>query len=127
MEIKNKKNCYASKREYNNAMEEILRLMNKGEANLTAAEKKQLRTMAEAAESYEEIHYPFPMPETLEEMVEIKLLEKKLTRARLAEMIGISAPKVSQILNKKRKADVDFMKALHTTLEIDGNFILEHA
>jgi len=72
METKNKKNGYASESEYKSAMEEILRLMNKGETNLTPVEKEQLRTMAEAAEIYEDIHYPLPASTTLAETIERK-------------------------------------------------------
>ncbi len=40
-------------------------------------------------------------------------------------MLGISAPKLSQILSGKREPDVPFLKSLHEKLGIDGNFILQ--
>lgn len=116
---------YSTEADYNVAMSEILRIMNKGEVNLTTAEKKKLRRMAEAAQHYESIHYPFPMPGTIVEMVELKMFEKKLNRASLAKMLGIGAPKLSQILNNKRDPDISFLKAIYEKLGIDGNFILE--
>ncbi|MBD0353537.1 MAG: hypothetical protein M3342_06020 [Bacteroidota bacterium] len=60
-----KKISYNNEAEYNAAMEKILALMNKGEKNLTDAEAKKLRSMAEAAQAYEEIHYPLPRPKTI--------------------------------------------------------------
>lgn len=120
-----KKAAYKTEVAYNTAMNEILRLMNKGEANLTKTEKVKLRGMAEAAQTYEAIHYPFPMPKTINEIVKLKMFEKKLNRASLAKMLGIGAPKLSQILNNKREPDVPFLKALHEKLGVDGNFILE--
>ncbi len=123
--MKTVKATYRTEAEYNTAMEEILRLMNKGEGNLTQAEENKLRAMAEAAEAYEAVHYPFPMPKNITEMVEVKMLEKKLNRASLAKLLGIDAPKLSQILNNKRMPDVPFLKAIHQKLGVDGNFILE--
>ncbi len=119
------KNTYKTETDYNSAMAEILNLMNKGEANLTKAEKAKLRSMAEAAQTFEAINYPFPNPRTIGEIVELKMFEKKLNRASLAKILGIGAPKLSQILNNKREPDVSFLKALHEKLGVDGNFILE--
>lgn len=119
------KNTYKTETDYNSAMAEILNLMNKGEANLTKAEKAKLRNMAEAAQTFEAINYPFPNPRTIGEIVELKMFEKKLNRASLAKILGIGAPKLSQILNNKREPDVAFLKALHEKLGVDGNFILE--
>ena len=120
-----KKAGYKTEATYNAAMNEILRLMNKGEANLTKDEKAKLRSMAEMAQTYEALNYPFPMPKTIGEIVELKMFEKKLTRVSLAKMLGIGAPKLSQILNNKREPDVSFLKAIHEKLGVDGNFILE--
>lgn len=43
--------------EYERIMEEILDLMNKGEANLTKGELETIRTMALAAQAYEREHH----------------------------------------------------------------------
>ena len=67
----------------------------------------------------------FPVPKTITEMVELKMFEKKLNRGSLAKILGIGAPKLSQILNNKREPDVTFLKAIHNKLGVDGNFILE--
>ena len=81
--------------------------------------------MAAAIQDYEKSHYPFPMPKTLVEMVELKIFEKKINKVTLAKTLGIGTPKLSQILNGKRPPDVSFLKAIHEKLGIDGNFILE--
>lgn len=81
--------------------------------------------MAKAIQDYEKIHYPFPIPKTIGEIVELKMFERKLNRAEVAKMLGISAPKLSQILNNKIEPDIPFLKALHEKLGIDGDFILE--
>ena len=51
-----------SKEAYKLTMEEIDTLMKKGEKNLRAVELKQLRTLAEAAEIYEDKLQPLPIP-----------------------------------------------------------------
>ena len=81
--------------------------------------------MAGAIQAYEKVHYHLPMPKTIGEIVELKMFEKKLNRVSLAKVLGIGAPKLSQILNNKRDPDVPFLKAIHEKLGVDDNFILE--
>jgi HTH-type transcriptional regulator / antitoxin HigA len=59
-------------------------------------------------------------------MIELKMYENKLNRAKLAEKLGIGKPKLSQILNGKRDPDVAFLKAVYQILHLDPKFILEH-
>ena len=108
-------------------MKEILTLMNKGEGNLSEEEVNKLRTMALSAEKYEDTHYPFPMPKTISEMVELKRFQLKLTQAALADMLGLGKPKLSQILSGKREPDVPFLKAVYKKLDIDPGFLLDNA
>jgi HTH-type transcriptional regulator / antitoxin HigA len=110
---------------YNIALEEIYKLMQKGEENISNKDAENISAMAKAIQEYEKIHHPFPLPKTLTEIVELKMFEKKLNRVKLAKMLGIAAPKLSQILNNKRDPDVPFLKAIHEKLGVDGNFILE--
>ena len=64
-----------SKEAYKLNMKKIDALMKKGEKNLRAAELKTLRTLAEAAETYEDKFQPLPVPESLPEIVRYKLLQ----------------------------------------------------
>jgi HTH-type transcriptional regulator/antitoxin HigA len=59
-------------------------------------------------------------------MVKLIMLEKKLSHGKLAEMLEVGKPKLSQILNGKRKPDLDFIKLAYKKLKIDPTFILEH-
>ena len=117
-----------SKREYHEMMVEIYNLMNKGEGKLTKLESTKLSKMATASELYEENILglkPFKQPETIPELVELKLFEHKMTQAKLAEEIGIAKSKVSEILTGKRKADITFLKGIHKILKIDAGRLLE--
>ena len=109
---------------YSKALTDIHKLMKKGENKLTDKEADTIAAMANAIQDYEKVYYPFPMPKTLSEMVELKIFEKKINRVSLAKTLGIGSPKLSQILNGKRQPDVTFLKAVHEKLDIDGNFIL---
>ena len=117
-----------SKKEYHENMVAIYNLINKGEKNLTKAELKILTAMSIATENYEETVLglkPFKEPETIAEIVELKLFENKMTQASLSDQIGIAKSKVSEILNGKRKADIPFLKGIHKVLKIDAGLLLE--
>lgn len=110
---------------YNKALNEVYKLMQKGEENLTLKDSNKISSIAKSIQDYEKVHYPFPFPKTINEMVELKMFEKKWSKNKLAEILGIGASKLSQILNNKREPDVTFLKAIHEKLGVDGNFILE--
>ncbi|TRZ75397.1 MAG: helix-turn-helix domain-containing protein [Chitinophagaceae bacterium] len=119
-----------SKKEYHKMMIEIYNLMDKGGSNLTKLELKKMSKMSIAAELYEDNVLglkPKKEPETIPELVELKLFENKMTQAKLAEEIGLAKSKVSEILNGKRKADIPFLKGIHKVLKIDAGVLLEIA
>jgi len=116
-----------NEKEYNEAMDKIDALMKKGEAGLTEIEAEALRILAVAAQTYEKTIYSIPAPKTLEGLIELKMYERKLKQKELARLLGIGEPKLSQIMSKKRKPDVAFLKAAHEHLGIDGNVLLEFA
>jgi len=116
------------KKEYHEMMVEIYNLMNKRESKLTKLESTKLSKMAIAAELYEDSILglkPLKETATIPELVELKLFEYKMTQARLADEIGLAKSKVSEILNRKRKADIPFLKGIHKILKIDAELLLE--
>ena len=119
-----------SVKHYHETMVAVYNLMNKGEKSLKKEEMNKLRKMTEAAEKYEDkvlgLRPPFA-PQTLPEMIELKMFEKKLTQTKLAKMLGIANSKLSQILSGKRGPDVAFLKMAHEKLGIDAAFLLTHA
>ena len=118
-----------SKKEYHQTMVEVYELMNKGEHRLNEDELNRLSIMAEAAEKYENdvLHLkPQRPPQSIPEMVELKMFEQKITQSTLAEYLGLSRSKVSEILSGKRKPDVSFLKGIYERLHIDADFLLTH-
>jgi HTH-type transcriptional regulator / antitoxin HigA len=116
-----------NEKDYNATMKKIDALMKKGEANLTDKEAEELRILALAAQAYEKSIYTIPAPKTLEGLIELKMYERKLKQKELARLLGVGEPKLSQIMSKKRKPDVAFLKAAHKLLGIDGNVLLDFA
>lgn len=123
----NRKVKIENEKDYNATMKKIDALMKKGEANLTDKEAEELRTLALAAQAYEKSIYTIPAPKTLEGLIELKMYERKLKQKELARLLGVGEPKLSQIMSKKRKPDVAFLKAAHKLLGIDGNVLLDFA
>ena len=111
--------------DYSKALNKVHSLMKKGEYNITDKDAESITALASMIQAYEKVTYPFPMPKTITDMVELKMFEKKINRVGLAAMLGIDTSKLSQIMNGKRKPDITFLKAVHQKLGIDGNFILE--
>jgi HTH-type transcriptional regulator/antitoxin HigA len=108
------------------ALKKVDALMKKGEKNVTPAESAEIRTLALEIQAYEKERYYVSPPKTLEGIIELRMYEMRLNQASLAKKLGVSTTKLSLILNKKQRPDVIFLKAIHTKLKIDANFILQH-
>jgi HTH-type transcriptional regulator / antitoxin HigA len=125
--LKTKSYQIENEKDYNATMKKIDALMKKGESKLTNKEAEELRILALAAQAYEKSIYIIPAPKTLEGLIELKMYERKLKQKELATLLGVGEPKLSQIMSKKRKPDVAFLKAAHKLLGIDGNVLLDFA
>ncbi len=113
-----------TEKKYNETLQKIDALMKKGEENLTENQFEQLAKMAKEVETYEQQHIILPAPETICEMVEMKLFERRMTQTEFAKRSGLGLPKVNQILKGKRSIDVAFLKAVYTLLGIPADFLL---
>jgi HTH-type transcriptional regulator/antitoxin HigA len=118
-----------SKKDYHQTMIDIYNLMNKGEATLTKSELRKLSEMSVAAEKFEDevLGLKPKTPKTIADAVALKLFENKMNQSELAESMGLTKSKVSEVLNGKRKPDLQFLKGIHKVLKIDAEFLLEHA
>ena len=114
-----------NKEVYELTMKEIELLMSKGEATISNQEQARLRSLAEAAEEYEDTYEPLPAPSSLSDMIRMKMLQLKLKQHYTAKLLGVSEAKLSLIMNGKQKPDIYFVKALHEKLNLDANDILK--
>ena len=83
----------------------------------------ELDLLADLAEEYEMEHYPVGQP-TLAEVLKMRMDEMQLTQNSLAELLGVSTPRVSDYLNGKIKPTFNIAKKMHSNLNIDANLIL---
>jgi len=116
-----------SETDYNQVMRKIDSLMAKGSAHVSKEELAEIRLLAQAAQTYEQSKYSIDAPTTLTGMIEMKMFELRLKQKELAKKLHVSDAKLSLIMNGKQKPDIEFLKAIHTELQIDAEFILEHA
>ncbi|HVV04775.1 MAG TPA: helix-turn-helix domain-containing protein [Puia sp.] len=110
--------------DYGNVMSRIDNLMSKGSANVSKAELAEIRKLALAAQQYEQSKYPVKSPTTLAGIIEMRMYEMKLKQKDLARKLKVSDAKLSLIMNGKQKPDVDFLKAVHKQLNVNGDFLL---
>jgi antitoxin component HigA of HigAB toxin-antitoxin module len=112
------------------SIESLLEIATKkgGFHKLSKSEAVVLQKLSKLAENYEDKDLQLmPIkPKTIQEAVEFKRAEQKLTRAKLTRPLGIGASKLSQIMSGKREPDVVFLKAVHKRLNSDAEFILTH-
>lgn len=119
-----------TKKEFEQAeksMNELLEIATQkgGFEQITNKEQNELDRYTQTVNSYEEENYSIPLPETLQGLLELKMYEKKLKQKDLAEMLQITDTKLSEIMHKKRKPNVSFLKAVHQVFGIDGNILLK--
>lgn len=124
MKRKNKINTDA---DYQNAIKRIDKMINEG-FEKDEENRKEFLEIALAIQQYEKQYYPLRWPESIPEMIELKMFEMKIpNQKKLADKLKLAPDKLSQILNGKRPPDVEFLKKAHTILKIDPKFLLQHA
>lgn len=114
-------------KEYKEGLKKLYSLMNKSEDKLSEKEVKQMETLGEAIEFYEDNVLnimPLAKP-TFKGIVLVKMKEKKIsTQASLAKKLGMTASTLTRNLNSPT---LPFVKSIHNKLGIDGNLLLEYA
>jgi len=116
-----------NKADYHKVMAKIDGLMAKGSDKVSKEELNEIRMLAQGAQRYEQTQHVIEAPTTLVGMIEMRMYEMKLRQRDLAKKLNVSEAKLSLIMNGKQKPDIDFLKAVHSQLNIDAGFILEHA
>jgi HTH-type transcriptional regulator/antitoxin HigA len=113
--------------DYSDLMAKLNKLMTKGSKNVSEEELAEIRKLALMAQEYEQKKYLIEAPSTLVGMIEMRMFEMRLKQKDLAKKLNVSDAKLSLIMNGKQKPDIDFLKAVHSELKVNAEFILEHA
>jgi antitoxin component HigA of HigAB toxin-antitoxin module len=116
----------STEHDYNEAFRKIDSLIAENFEN-DSNKQKEFLEVAKAIQDYEKKFYPLPKPETVIEMVELKMYERKITQKQLSALLEITTDKLSQILTGKRQPDVTFLKAVYLKLGVDPGFLLRNA
>jgi HTH-type transcriptional regulator / antitoxin HigA len=109
----------------NKRMEQLLTLLT-DKGKLTKHQQDELDRVSELVALYEEDHYPFK-PETLIEMIELRMYQRKLKQKDLAKLLGTTPSRVSEFLNGKRDLTIDMARGLYQKLNVDPNLILRES
>lgn len=83
----------------------------------------ELDMISDMVEEYEEIYYPIGKP-SLIDVIKLRLYEMGLTQKKLAEMLGLSNARVSEILNGKSEPSLKIGRELSIKLNIDPAIVL---
>jgi HTH-type transcriptional regulator/antitoxin HigA len=114
--------------QYNAALSEIETYLQKGSNALSWDEKNELRRVSLLVEAYEQLVSPMPLPaQSLVGMIQVKMFERRMKQKELAVFLGVSETTLSEVLNGKRKVNLDLAKKLYKKLGIASDFILEFA
>jgi HTH-type transcriptional regulator/antitoxin HigA len=127
-------NTITTKQAYVTAMQRSEDLITKatvvgGFQNLSKDEIAEFGNIAAAAGKYEtEVLklYPFENKNDIIAQLEVEMFRRRMKRREMADFLGISNSRFSEILHKKSTINVQIAKVLHTKLGFDGNMLLEN-
>ncbi|MEZ4827588.1 MAG: helix-turn-helix domain-containing protein [Bacteroidia bacterium] len=103
-------------------MESLLKIVG-NDTDSSSKEFIELNELSQIIAEYEERHYSFE-PKNLREMIELRMYQRKLKQKDIAELLGTTPSRVSEIINGKRKLTFELAKALYSKLNIDPEIIL---
>ena len=78
----------------------------------------ELDMISDMVAEYEEIHYPISKP-SLIDVIKLRLYEKGINQSKLAEMLGLSNARVSEIMNGKSEPSLKIGRLISQKLDID--------
>ena len=103
-------------------IDELLKVVN----NETSEDDKnllELDLISDLVADYEEEHYPIAAP-TLVELLKLRMYEMGLTQTKLAEMLGISTARISEIITGKGEPSLKTGREISRKLDIDPAIVL---
>lgn len=83
----------------------------------------ELVLLSNLVADYDNEHYPVGAP-SLIDVLRLRMYEMNLTQKAMAELIGISASRLNEILTGKREPTLQVARAICINLSIDANIVL---
>jgi len=114
-----------SKKQYDAIMARIDEIFFATDENTPKDDKRLLELDALSAliEEYEQEHYPILTPSLSETMIE-RMNERNYSQKELAAMLGISAPRLCDIIGRKRAPTYNQARVISKKLDIDPAIVL---
>lgn len=123
-----------NRKDYDAVMARVEKLLQKstkagGFDKLPKKDAETLQSLSLAAEQFEDSIplMPIKQPSTITEMLRYKMFELNLKQKQLAKLVGVSETRISELLNGKRKLNIELAKKLNSKLNIDAEFLLRVA
>ena len=104
-------------------IEELLPLTWGDNVPEDSPENIELTLISSLVADYEDIHYPIGKP-TLVATIKLRMYEMGLTQTKVAAMLGISAPRLSEIMHGKVEPSLSLARKISTTLNISPSIVL---
>ena len=96
---------------------------------LSEEDKDEFIQLSRAIAEYEAAYHPLPgkVSTLLTDTIREKLEEKGVNQKQAAKLLGISESRISDLLNGKRKLNINMAKKLRDYLGISADLILDYA
>lgn len=108
-----------SKKDYENALDEIGRLWG---AKLGTPAGDRLDVLATLVDAYEAARYPMDPPDPIE-AIKFRMEQQGLTRKDLEPLIG-TRTRIAEVLNRRRSLSIGMIRRLHETLGISAEVLI---
>ena len=104
-------------------IEELLPLTWGDNVPEDSPENIELAIISDIVADYEDIHYPIAKP-TLVATIKLRMYEMGLTQTKVAAMLGISSPRLSEIMNGKAEPSLALARMISLKLNISPSIVL---
>ena len=113
-------------KEYEAAMkriDELLPLTWSDNVPEDSPENIELNLLSDLVAEYEDVHYPIAVP-SLVEVLKLRMYEMGLTQKNAATLLGISSPRMSEIMHGKTEPSLSLARTMCLKLNISPEMAL---
>ena len=83
----------------------------------------ELDMLSDMVEEYEDVHYPIGKPD-LPDIIKLRMYERNLTQNSVAQLLGISASRLSELMHGKMEPSYRLSRELCIKLDISPSIVL---